>query len=69
MRLAIASPLAVSLRADTNRYAKRLKCCTICESLKEGVLCAYCGCFVQFRALSSKNYCPHPRGDKWKSEE
>ncbi|WP_425357469.1 DUF6171 family protein [Leadbettera azotonutricia] len=68
MRLAIASPLAVSLRSDSNRYAQRLQCCIICESLKEGVLCAHCGCFIQFRALSNINYCPHPKGDKWKDE-
>jgi hypothetical protein len=59
------TPLAESLAADKELYEKRLDVCGKCESLRESVLCAYCGCFVLFRARPKKSYCPHPNGDLW----
>ena len=57
--------IAPSLAVEEIVYEKRLKTCNICEALREKVLCAYCGCFILFRARTRKNYCPHPNGDKW----
>jgi hypothetical protein len=59
------TPIAESLAAENSLYEKRLAVCKSCESLREAVLCAYCGCFVLFRARPKKSYCPHPKGDLW----
>lgn len=53
------------LRAAAAVYEGRLAVCADCEALREKVLCAYCGCFVLFRARPAKSRCPHPGGDKW----
>ncbi|GHT75008.1 hypothetical protein FACS1894124_5730 [Spirochaetia bacterium] len=66
LEMAAASPLASVLRAADVLYRARLNRCASCNGLREGVLCAWCGCFVQFRALSKANYCPSPSGDKWR---
>ncbi|GHV44083.1 hypothetical protein AGMMS49546_27450 [Spirochaetia bacterium] len=58
--------IAPSLRAGSALYGKRLAACSRCDSLREKVLCAHCGCFVLFRARPAKGYCPHPEGDKWR---
>ncbi|MDR1024098.1 MAG: DUF6171 family protein [Treponema sp.] len=63
--IAAAVPLAPSLCADAAVYKARLARCSACAGLREGVLCAYCGCFVQFRARPKKAYCPNPAGNKW----
>jgi hypothetical protein len=63
--LAVALPLEPSLRADRAVYEARLEQCASCDSLREGVLCAWCGCFVLIRARSRVGYCPHPARDKW----
>ncbi len=38
-------------------YEQRLKVCTECELLLEG-MCRTCGCYVELRAVLIKNYCP-----------
>jgi hypothetical protein len=63
--LAAASPIEPSLRADRAVCRARLERCVSCAALREEVLCAWCGCFVQFRARSKTGYCPHPAGNKW----
>jgi hypothetical protein len=60
-------PIAASLRADPLVYEDRIAICSTCEALKGTVLCAYCGCFVLFRARPTKGSCPHPLGDKWRA--
>lgn len=59
------TPIAPSLAADEELYQKRLAICGTCEALRASVLCAYCGCFILFRARPKKSYCPHPMGDAW----
>jgi hypothetical protein len=63
--LVAALPIAPALRAPQSEYERRLGVCCVCEALREATLCAYCGCFVLFRARPSASYCPHPEGDKW----
>jgi len=58
-------PIAPSLRADVDVHTARLEQCASCGDLREGVLCAWCGCFVQFRARIKDGYCPNPAGDLW----
>jgi len=58
-------PIDPSLRADDDVYAARLEQCATCADLREGVLCAWCGCFVQFRARIKDSYCPSPAGSCW----
>ena len=58
-------PIAPPLRADETVYAARLTRCGECSALREGLFCAYCGCFVQFRARIAKSHCPNPAGDSW----
>jgi hypothetical protein len=57
--------IAPSLCADVAVYEARLNRCGDCDALREGILCAYCGCFVRFRARPTKSYCPNPAGDRW----
>jgi hypothetical protein len=63
--LASESPMPASLRVGESVLRSRLVCCSTCGSLREQVLCAYCGCFVRFRAALLKSRCPSPAGDKW----
>ncbi|MCL2127676.1 MAG: DUF6171 family protein [Treponema sp.] len=63
--LAAAIPIAPSLRAAAEVYAARLEKCGDCGSLREGVLCSWCGCFVRFRARIKGSCCPDPKGDRW----
>jgi hypothetical protein len=65
-KIAAAIRIEPSLKADDRTYKDRLAVCVSCASLREGVLCSRCGCFVQFRARSKNGYCPHPGGDLWK---
>ena len=58
-------PLAPPLRADNAVCAQRLNRCGECNALREGILCGYCGCFVQFRARIAQSHCPNPAGDRW----
>lgn len=45
------------VKAPDDIYQKRLNICRSCESLENGI-CRECGCFVELRAASKKNYCP-----------
>jgi hypothetical protein len=63
--LAAELPSPPSLRVTDEEYHQRLNRCGTCNALREGVLCAYCGCFVQIRAAMRNAYCPSPGGDKW----
>lgn len=63
--LAARSPMPAFLRAGDDLCRQRLARCADCGALREQVLCAYCGCFVQFRAAVLDSYCPNPGGDKW----
>lgn len=45
------------VKAPDEIYQKRLNICRSCESLENGI-CRECGCFVELRAASKKNYCP-----------
>jgi hypothetical protein len=63
--LAAQSPLPFSLRAGEPLLRRRLERCSGCDGLRERVLCAYCGCFVRFRAAVLTGWCPNPSGDKW----
>ena len=58
-------PISPELKAGNNVIEKRLAVCFSCEALREGVLCAHCGCFIRFRVRARKAYCPHPEGDRW----
>ena len=61
-------PISPELRVDENVLVKRLAACCACDALKEEVLCAFCGCFVRFRARARLFACPHPAGEKWPAE-
>jgi hypothetical protein len=63
--MASESPAPASLRAAEPLLRRRLAVCSDCEALREQVLCAYCGCFVRFRAAVLGGWCPSPAGDKW----
>lgn len=41
-------------------YEQRLKVCTECDLLLEG-MCRSCGCYVELRAVLIKNYCPNKK--------
>jgi hypothetical protein len=63
--LASQAPLPASRRAGEDLYRRRLNRCSSCGALREKVLCAYCGCFVSFRAAVRESWCPSPAGDQW----
>jgi hypothetical protein len=63
--LASRTPAPASLRAGAPLLLRRLARCFACDSLREQVICAHCGCFVRFRAAVLKSWCPSPSGDKW----
>jgi hypothetical protein len=63
--IAMTVPIEPSLCADHDVYQARLERCVSCTALREGVLCAWCGCFVQFRARPKAGFCPNPAGNKW----
>jgi len=58
-------PISPELKTDEKELMKRLAACHGCEALSEGVLCAFCGCFIRFRTRARKAHCPHPAGEKW----
>lgn len=45
------------LKADSAEYERRLSICRECDSLISG-MCGKCGCYVELRAVMSKNCCP-----------
>jgi hypothetical protein len=58
-------PIPAALRTEQPVFEERLAACEGCDALREKVLCAYCGCFILFRARIRKQFCPHPLGNKW----
>ena len=42
---------------DNSEYEHRLAICRECDALNDGT-CAKCGCYVEFRALKKRMYCP-----------
>lgn len=50
-------------KADSEEYGRRLTICRGCNELNGGT-CMKCGCYVEFRALKKRMYCPHER-KKW----
>lgn len=45
-------------KTDGAVYEERLKKCTECERLADG-MCRACGCYVELRAAVNKNHCPY----------
>jgi hypothetical protein len=60
---ALPPPHTAQARGET--VERRLAACACCEALREQVLCAHCGCFVQFRSRIYGASCPHPAGNRW----
>ena len=52
-------------RVTDEQYKTRLAFCFECEGLAFGVMCKYCGCFVQMRALNKHRHCPSPLSKLW----
>ena len=46
------------VRAPSDLYEERLKICTGCERLADG-MCAACGCYVELRAAKASGTCPY----------
>lgn len=46
------------IKVDAAEYERRLQLCKQCDHLTSG-MCTICGCFVELRAVISKNYCPN----------
>lgn len=51
------SNIPQELRTPEVTYAYRLEQCKNCQYYRNG-LCRLCGCFVEIRAATMKNYCP-----------
>ena len=49
------------VKTPSERYETRLKTCTECERLADG-MCAACGCYVELRAAKASGTCPY---DNW----
>ena len=62
-------PIVPTLAAEEKVFNYRLEKCSMCDALREKVLCSFCGCFVMFRARPEKSCCPHPEGDKWSEHQ
>ena len=46
------------LKVDETTYEERLKVCTSCDRLEDG-MCRACGCYVELRALTKGKSCPY----------
>lgn len=46
-----------------DEYERRLSLCRECDELYDGT-CSKCGCYVEFRALKKRMYCPDTN-KKW----
>ena len=44
-------------KSSDELYEERLQICKECDLLIDG-MCRRCGCYVELRAASRKNYCP-----------
>lgn len=49
------------VKTPADLYEKRLKTCTECERLMDG-MCGACGCYVELRAAKTSQSCPY---SKW----
>ncbi|MCR4938700.1 MAG: DUF6171 family protein [Treponemataceae bacterium] len=58
-------PGDASTLVNATKYEARIKICSGCDALREGVLCSWCGCYVALRARPQKSYCPYPGNNKW----
>lgn len=54
------SNIPEELKTPDDTYAFRLEQCRKCQYIVNG-LCRLCGCFVEIRAASVKNYCPNKK--------
>jgi hypothetical protein len=68
-RLEAEIPVSREKQAGAAEREERLAACLSCEALREGVMCAHCGCFVRFRARIAEASCPHPAGSRWRRGE
>lgn len=48
------------VKAEEELYEKRLSVCKECDLLLEG-MCRSCGCYVELRAVITKNVCPRKK--------
>lgn len=62
-------PLPKETAATPAEYKARLEICAVCDALREGVLCSWCGCYVVLRARPKESYCPYPGNNKWKKND
>lgn len=49
--------LEEEIKTEKEEYETRLMICKQCNHLLNG-MCRICGCFVEMRAIITKNYCP-----------
>ena len=68
-QIAAELPLPEETATTPAEYKARLETCAICDALREGVLCSWCGCYVVLRARPKKSYCPYPGNDKWEKND
>ena len=54
--------ISPEIKTEKEEYEKRLKICTECDLLYDG-LCRACGCYVELRAANKNNECSYK---KWK---
>lgn len=54
--------IPAEIKTPYEEYERRLKACTECERLADG-MCAACGCYVELRAAKATGTCPY---DLWK---
>lgn len=50
--------LDVDIKASEDLYEARLAVCKECDLLFQG-MCRTCGCYVELRAVITKNQCPN----------
>jgi len=53
--------ISEDVKTPEDEYEARLKVCTDCERLIDG-MCSACGCYVELRAAKKSNSCPY---SKW----
>lgn len=46
-------------------YEERLKKCSVCDRLVDGLTCMDCGCFVLIRAKKKRLHCPKTKNTEW----
>ncbi len=53
----LISLIPEDIKTPEEEYGRRLEICKSCDGLQNGI-CKECGCFVELRAATRKNYCP-----------